>query len=280
MNTRLKIAATGLNGLLGTRIRQVLGDSIEWIDLGKSYLNITERENVFACLNSVNADMLLHLAAFTDVDACEEKKEQAWQVNVEGTRNLFEAAQEKNIKFIYVSTGFVFDGDHPPYDEDSQPHPKSYYGLTKYEGEKILSGNAMIIRIDYPYGSQVLHKKDIVESLIYALGERKTIKGVIDQIMTPTYIDDIAHAFQYLAEHFDNAIFHLVGKDSLSGFDIIQTIGKVFNIDTSLVEKITYDEFYKNRAARPRNGILKTKKNTFYPMKTFEEGLEDLKRRL
>src|SRR3989344_2611687 len=272
MGAKLKIAATGLSGLVGARMRALTDNEFEWIDLNESMLDITRKDEVASCIKNLNADLLLHLAAFTDVDGCENNKDRAWQINVEGTRNLFVSAQGKKIKFIYVSTGFVFDGDNPPYYEDSVPNPISHYGTTKYEGEKIVGNGGMIIRIDYPYGSTVAHKKDVVGSLLDLLKENKPIKGVVDQILTPTFIDDIAHAFVHLVANFDPSIFHLVGANSLSGYELIKTIGREFNIDTSSVLQTTYDEFYRDKARRPRNDIVKTKKNNFYPMKSFEEG--------
>lgn len=271
---KLKIATTGLSGLVGTRLRELLHNEFDFIEVSQSDVNITDKEEVVTFFANTEADILLHLAAFTNVDACETDKETAWQVNVEGTRNLFDVAQEKNMKFIYMSTGFVFDGEHGPFYEDSQPNPISYYGLTKLEGEKIIADKGMIVRIDYPYGSIVEHKKDFVTTLVDALRENKPIKGITDQIFTPTYIDDIANAFRHLFNNFSTQTFHIVGSDSLSGYDVIKIIGDVYGIDTSWVGETTYDEFYRNKARRPKNNTLLSKNNTFSAMKTFREGVE------
>ncbi len=276
---KFKVATTGLSGLVGSRIQEVLKDDIDFIEISQKNVDITNKAAVASYFKSVHADMVLHLAAFTDVDACETNKETAWNVNVEGTRNLFESANDNDMLFIYMSTGFVFDGMNPPYYEDSAPNPISYYGLTKLEGEKIVAGKGMTIRIDYPYGSKVLHKKDVVESILTALKEKKPMKGITDQIFTPTYIDDIAHALNYLVQNFDPQVYHIVGADSLSGFEVIKAIGEVFDIDTKEIGTTTYEEFYKNKAARPKSNIIKSRHNTFYPMKSFRDGLKDLKLR-
>jgi dTDP-4-dehydrorhamnose reductase len=154
---KLKIATTGLSGLVGTRLRELLHNEFDFIEVSQSDVNITDKEEVVTFFANTEADILLHLAAFTNVDACETDKETAWRVNVEGTRNLLDVAQEKNMKFIYMSTGFVFDGEHGPFYEDSQPNPISYYGLTKLEGEKIIADKGMIVRIDYPYDMGILY---------------------------------------------------------------------------------------------------------------------------
>jgi dTDP-4-dehydrorhamnose reductase len=274
---KLKIAATGLGGLIGSRIEYLLKNDIDFVNIRSQDVDITNRDAVTSYINQLDVDMVLHLAAMTDVDGCEVRKDDAWKINVEGTRNVFDAAQAKNIPFIYVSTGFVFDGEHPPYVEDSIPHPISYYATTKYEAEKIVSGKGMIIRIDYPYGHRTAEKNDFVHTLINMLRERKPIKGIVDQIFTPTYIDDIAAAISYLAYNFTPSVYHIVGSDSLSGIDAITLIGEVFEIDTDWVDTTTYKEFYKDKAARPRNNIMKSTRNNFVEMKSFREGLEDLK---
>ncbi|KXK10823.1 MAG: dTDP-4-dehydrorhamnose reductase [Microgenomates bacterium OLB23] len=277
---KLKIATTGLSGLLGSRIHELLANEVEFIMLSQAELDITQKAAVNSYLDRIDADFLLHLAAFTNVDACETERETAWAINVEGTRNLLEAAQKKDMQFIYMSTGFVFDGTHPPYFEDSTPNPISHYGLTKYEGEKMVKDKGMIVRIDYPYGNQTLQKKDFVATIIEALQQKKPIKGIQDQIFTPTYIDDISGALLYLFHNFRPDIYHIVGADSTSGSAAIQTIGEVFNIDTRWVASTTYDEFYAQKAKRPRNNELKSKKNTFYAMKSFKQGLVDLRSRM
>lgn len=275
----MKIATTGMSGLVGSRVRDLLNNEFEFIGIPHNEVDITNVNAVKTYMRTIDADMLLHLAAFTNVDACEVDKETAWNVNVEGTRNLFEASRERNIKFIYMSTGFVFDGETPPFFEDSKPNPLSYYGRTKYEGEKIVDGNGMIIRIDYPYGSSVDHKKDVVTSILDGLREKKPLKGITDQIFTPTYIDDIAEGLRHLLNHFSPQTIHLVGADSLSGYDVIKTIGEVFDVDTGWIGETTYSEYYENKAQRPRNNTIKSHVNTFYPMKTFKEGLIDLRSR-
>lgn len=271
------IATTGLDGLVGSRIRELLHDTFDFVNLHEKSMDITNKDSVNKAISKTEFDTFLHLAAFTNVDAAEENQETAYKVNVIGTQNVFNAVQDKGKKIMYMSTGFVFDGENPPYYEDSEPHPISYYGETKYEGEKIIDGKGIIIRIDYPYGGHVEYKKDIVESLIDLLQAKKPLSGVEDQILTPTFIDDIAQAVEHLALNIDSGLFHIVGADSLSGLDIIRTIGEVFDLDTSHIGSTSYEEFYKGKARRPQKSIMKSKKNTFTKMSAFRDGLERLK---
>jgi dTDP-4-dehydrorhamnose reductase len=146
--------------------------------------------------------------------------------------------------------------------------------MTKYHGEKIVEGGAMIVRISYPFGGNVSHKKDLVATLRDLLERKIPIKGVIDQEITPTWIDDIAHSLDYLMHHFSIDTFHIIGSESLNAFDLIQKIGDASNLDTSFVGKTTFKEFYSGKASRPQHARMKSKKNSFHTMHSLTEVLE------
>ncbi|MFQ5452167.1 MAG: SDR family oxidoreductase [Candidatus Paceibacterota bacterium] len=277
---KLKIAATGLTGLIGSRIHELLKDEIDFVPLEEVSMDITDASAVHKTLHTTDFDILLHLAAFTDVDRAEVEKDLAYRVNVAGTKNVFETVQNMGKKLIHISTDFVFDGKNPPYFEDSTPNPISYYGQTKYKAERLVQGKAMIVRPSYPYRATFLAKKDLVRSIVDVLRSGKRMYGITDQIITLTFIDDIALALKHLSTHYKPEIYHVIGQDSLSGYDAIMTICEVFGFDKSKVGKTTFDEFYRGKAPRPRNSIIKSKKNNFYPMKTFREGLEEIKKQL
>lgn len=277
MYKKMRAAGTGLDGLVGSRVRELLDKEFDFIPLSQKQMDVTKKEQVNAAIKNLQFDMFLHLAAYTNVDGAEREKELARAVNVVGTQNVFEAATAKKKPFIYISTDFVFDGQAPPFFEDSAPRPISYYGLTKYEGEKIVKDKTMIVRLSYPYRAYFQSKTDIARSIISALAQKKPLKGVVDQIITFTFIDDIAYALKHLLAHFSPEIFHVVGADSLSAYEAMLTICEVFGFDKSLVGKTTYEEFYRGKASRPQKGIIKSTKNNFYRMKTFEEGLKTVK---
>jgi len=108
----------------------------------------------------------------------------------------------------------------------------------------------------------------------------KSLSMVEDSLMVPTFIDDIAQGLGYVMDNFSNELFHLVGKDAMSPFDFATTIAKVFNLDKSLIEKTTYETYFANKAKGPRYGDIRSEKNTFYPMHSFEEGLRIIKNQL
>ena len=274
----VKVAVTGPDGLIGSRIFELLRNDFEFISLKQSEFDITNREALQKNLNDIDFDILLHMAAYTNVDGAEQQKKLAYKVNVEGTKNVFEIALKKNKKFIYISTDFVFDGMNLPYFEDSIPHPLSYYAQTKYEGELIVKDSAMIVRLAYPYRAAFDIKKDFVRSIISTLLEQnKPVTMVADSLMTPTFIDDMAYSFKYLFVNFKPDIYHIVGSDSLSPYNAGKLIAKTFNLDASLIQPTNFQQYSKNKAPRPQYSQIKSKKNNFYKMKTFEEGLNEIK---
>lgn len=273
----LKIAITGSDGLIGSRLSQLFKKEFVLIPLLKKEVDITDKTLVEKKLLRLDFDLLLHLAAYTNVDRAEKEKSLAWKVNVEGTKNLFQIVEKRSKKFVYISTDFVFDGKNPPFFEDSQPNPLSWYGKTKYEGEKILQGKAMIIRLSFPYGPSPAKKIDFVRRIKSLLEKNIPLKMVNDSIVTPTYIDDIAFGLTHLLKNFSPEVFHLVGKDSLSPYQAGQNIARVFSLNKDLIRPISYHQYFKNRAPRPRYSDIRSKKNQFYQMRKFQAGLTKLK---
>lgn len=274
----IKIALTGSTGLVGSRIVELLADKFDFIPITEEQMDITDKDRVWQILKTVDFDLFLHLAAYTNVDEAQTQKILAHEINVEGTKNVFDVVYNLKKKFIYISTDFVFDGNKHPYFENSQPSPISYYGQTKYEGEKIVKEAAMIVRLSYPYRAHFPLKRDFVKNVRYLLEQKKVLNMVTDSLITPTFIDDIALALKYLFNNYSTEIFHLVGADSLSPYESGKLVAKVFNLDDSLIQPTTYQEYFKNKAKRPKYSVIRSKKNNFHRMKTFEEGLKEIKK--
>ena len=269
----LKVAITGSTGLIGTRLIELLKNDFDFIPLLQKEIDITNKLSVNKKISSIDFDILLHLAAYTNVDQAEKEREKAYNLNVNGTRYLFEAVKSKSKKFIYISTETVFDGKNPPYYEDSIPNPLGYYAQTKYEAEKIVKDKAMIVRIAYPYRTYFKIKPDFVWKIKSLLEDGKELFLMTDTKITLTFVDDIACALKYLLNNYSPEIFHIVGGNSLSPYDAGLLIAQKFKLNNKLIKSITYDEYMKNKAARPKYAEIKSKKNNFYKMKSFQEGL-------
>ncbi|MBF8250308.1 MAG: dTDP-4-dehydrorhamnose reductase [Candidatus Levybacteria bacterium] len=286
----MKILGTGLDGLVGSRIVELLSDKYQFENLSLATgVDITDKISVLERIKNSDAQIVLHLAAKTDVDGCEKDKSlgqegQAWKINVEGTRNVADACLNSNKKLIYISTAFVFDGTKEAYSEDDVPNPLGWYAKTKYEGEKIvqvLKTPWIIARIDSPYRA-VFEKLDFARAILKRLQEGLPVAAVFDHILTPTFIDDIALAINTLITNDSQGIFHVVGSQNLTPFDASIMIAKEFGLDLTRITKTTREEFFKNRAPRSFQLALKNDKITKLGvrMRTFEEGLREIKRQL
>lgn len=275
----MKVLISGSTGLVGSRIVELLNKDFEFIPLLQSAIDITEKDQVTAFLEKAEFDLFLHLAAYTNVDGAESEREKAYEINVTGTKNVFEETKKRGKEFIYISTDFVFDGKTPPYFEESKPNPLGYYAQTKYEGEQIVGEDAMIVRLGFPYRA-ASERPDFARNLKDLLEKRQEIKVVSDSQFTPTFIDDIAYALGHLLNNYSPEIFHIVGENSLSPFDAVEEIARVFGLDTNLIKQTTFEEFYKGKAPRPKLTVIKSRKNNFYQMKNFSEGLAEIKKQL
>jgi dTDP-4-dehydrorhamnose reductase len=273
----LKIAITGSTGLVGSRIIELLKDEFEFIPIRQEDgIDITNKDKLWQTLKEIDFDIFFHLAAYTNVDGAENNKDLVHKINVLGTKNVFEIAESKNKKIIYISTGFVFDGTNPPYDEDSLPNPLSYYAQTKYEGENIVKDKGIIVRIEYPYRKSFPLKNDFVHSVLSFLKQNKPIKMVDDILITPTFIDDIAYGMKHLFNNFSPETYHLVGSDSLSPYEAGKLTAQIFKLDENLIQPTTAEIYFQGKAPRPKNAVIKSKRNNFWKMKTLEEGLKEI----
>ena len=273
----LKIAITGSTGLIGSRITELLKTDFEFIELVWPEFDLRKKDQIWKALKELNFDLLLHLAAYTNVDSAENEKSLAFEINVAGTKNVFDAVYQKKKKLIYISTDFVFDGKNPPFYEDSIPHPLSYYAQTKFEAEKIVKNRAMIVRFSYPYRAKYEIKPDFVKKIKLSLEKKTTLPLISNSLITPTFIDDIALSMKHLFNNYSAEIFHIVGADSISPYQAGKLIAKMFDLDQQLISQTSFQEYLSKKAPRPQYSEIKSKKNNFYRMKTFEEGMAIIK---
>lgn len=276
----MKIAITGADGLVGSRIIELLRENFEFIPLPSTLMDITNKDQVYQVLKNLNFDFFLHLAAYTNVAKANEEKDLAYKINVEGTKNVFDVVCLQKKKFIYISTDFVFDGKNPPYFEDSPPSPVGVYGQTKYQAEELVKNQSMIIRISYPYRASFEKKRDFFRTFKTFLEEKKPLKMITNSLMTPTFIDDIAYGLKYLINNFSNDIFHLVGSKSLSPYEAALIVADVFNLDKKLISTTTFEDYIKLKPGLPQYSEIKSKKNNFWKMNDFKTGLEIIKKQL
>jgi len=258
---KIPVLATGLSGLVGSRIAELLSETyeLENLDLnnGHDILKIDTLEPDIACSP---AKCLIHLAAFTDVGKAWQEKDNrqglCYQINVIGTRNITQLCKKYNKHLIHFSTDFVFSGQKDtPYTEEDKTDPLDWYGQTKALAEeevtKNLTGNT-ILRIAYPFRATFSNKTDLVRSVLQMLQTKTLYPMFTDKIITPTFIDEIAAGVAKVISQPPQGIIHFVGSSCLSHYDLAQKIASLFDFDPNLVQPSLLSDYEKqNPQSRP-----------------------------
>ena len=295
------ILVTGGNGLLGQKIIYGLRnrEGICCISTSRGEnrmkakdgyifeaLDLVNKEDLFKIVNKYSPDSIIHTAALTNVDACENRKEEAWEQNVTVVESLVEICTKLNIHLVHLSTDFVFNGEKGPYVETDQPDPLSYYALTKLEGEKRIiesSINWAILRTIIIYGVvDDNSRSNVVLWAINALKDKKTITVINDQFRSPTLAEDLADACISAALKKAQGIYHVSGYELLCMLDIVKIVADVFKLDPDYIQPISSKDLNQPAKRPPVTGFIitkATKELDFHP-RSFIEGLIYLKNQL
>jgi len=270
----MKILVTGYNGQLGYDVvKRGEKQGLEMQGIGIEDLDITNEAAVYEFVDKVKPDAIIHCAAYTAVDKSEDDKELCWNVNVEGTKYLATAAKKLNAKFVYISTDYVFDGEGThTFVETDKPNPIGYYGLTKYEGEKVvrsLIDNNFIVRISWVFG---INGNNFINTML-RLGETRNELNVVgDQIGSPTYTYDLARLLVDMVVTEKYGTYHATNEGFCSWAEFAQEIFEIAGQDVK-VNSITTEE-YPTRAVRPKNSRMSKQKiidNGFKPLPVWQE---------
>lgn len=279
-----KILVTGGAGLLGSKLINLGPKDFETVACYNRNkpdfdnireMDLTDRGRVFKVIEKEKPDIIIHTAALTNVDYCEEHEKEAWKINVEGTKNVVEAAKRVNAKMVYISTEYVFDGEHGPYSEDDETNPLGVYAKTKLKGEGEVKNSGldyMIIRTTVLYGMD-RYKQNFVTWVIENLKNDKDIKAVTDQYGSPSFADDVARIIIELIKNRKTGIYNVVGSDIVNRYEFALRIAKVFNLNTKFIKPVTTEES-KQKSPRPKKAGLRTDK-TQNELKIKPMGIED-----
>jgi len=231
--------------------------------------------------NGFKPDVIINLAAMTNVDACEDDLVLAWSLNVDLPKHLAELSSTFDAKFIHISTDYIFDGHDGPYNEHDICNPISQYGKTKLLGEfeALKHKNTAILRTNVVYGYSEQGKSDFVTWVIDKGTNNESFNIVDDQYSNPTFTDDIARAINRVIEKDFTGILNVGGYDYCSRIDFTKTICDVFGLDKNLITPISTQSL-NQKAPRPLKGGLKIDKLihqlNINPL-GIREGLERLK---
>lgn len=268
----MKLLITGASGLYGSKLAQlalakgieVYSSDIQSLSVYGNFvkLDISGKIQVDEAFKTIKPDVVVHAATLTDVDKCETNKELAWKINVEGTRNIVEAAKNADSFLIYISTDYVFSGEKGNYKEADKPDPINYYGLTKLKAEEIVQTlpEYFIGRPSVIYGSTpAAGKVNFALWLIETLRKGERVKIVTDQWNTPTLNTNLSEMTLEVIGRRLTGIYHTCGATRVSRLDFAEQIADAFDLDKSLIDSVLSSQFTWP-AKRPMDSSLDTSK--------------------
>lgn len=265
-----RLLITGGSGLLGSKIAAVARGKFEvTATCGRNPANpstgcalvpmdITRKQDVSSVMRKFTPDYVIHAAALTDVDYCEDHRDEARKINAEGTRNVAEACKDAGARMIYVSTDFVFDGRKGLYREEDATNPVNYYGRSKLDGENAatsLDSGCIIARLSVLYGWNVKDRPNFVTWLLKEMKERRKVNIIADQWNSPTYADNCAEILLKLLERGKPGVYHASGSERLSRLEFANRIAAIFGLDQGLIKPV-FSRNFRQKALRPRDSSL------------------------
>ncbi len=267
----MKILVTGSSGMLGGALCRSLSGTFDVIGLdvrrhqhsGVAYLDadITQQENTIHKIVAQKPDIIIHAAAYADVDGCETDSERAQRVNALGTKIMSLAAKNCQALLCYISTDFVFDGEKKEgYIETDTPHPINIYGNSKLEGERYVQSivkQYVIVRSSWLFGKS---GKNFVDTLLSKADGKDSIKVVSDQRGSPTYTEDLAQAIGKLlgCEDALHGIYHITNSGSCTWYEFALAIKEIAGFDAEVVA--TTSDQYISPTKRPKMSVLENKR--------------------
>lgn len=256
----------------------------ETSDVPYVQLDITDREAVDRVIGEVCPDVIIHCAAWTNVDGAEaqENRSIVHAVNAEGTKNIAEAAKHVDAKMVYISTDYVFDGkgDRPWEPDDKCYAPLNVYGQSKLDGELAVSSvleKYFIVRIAWVFG---LNGKNFIKTMINVGKNHQSVRVVNDQIGTPTYTFDLARLLVDMIETDKYGYYHATNSEEAPGgyiswYDFCVEIYKQYGLNTEVIP-VTTAEYGLSVAKRPFNSRLNKDKLLemgFKPLPTWKDAI-------
>lgn len=256
----MKYLITGGTGQLGYDIIKELisRGELNYLAPTTKEMNITNKDEVEKVILGYKPDIIFHCAAYTDVDKAEEDKENCYNINVNGTKNIVSVAEKINAKVVYISTDYVFDGTKEGiYEIDDKTNPINYYGYTKLMGEEEVKKlkDYLIVRISWVFG---INGKNFIKTMLNLADTKDEISVVSDQIGSPTYTKDLSKLLLDMIENNKKGLFFATNEDFCSWYEFAEYIFKINNINIKLNKILTKD--YKTLAKRPLNSKLSKNK--------------------
>lgn len=260
-----RVLITGCGGMLGEAVYKVFSEKYQTvkatdIDLNTdwlSYLDVRKLDQCKEVFDTFKPDIVLHLAAHTDLEYCELNHEDSWATNALGTENAALLAEKNNALMVYISTAGIFGGEQEFFTDFDSPNPLSHYGKSKYYGEKYVLdkvSKSYVFRPGWMMGGGPEKDKKFINKIYkQIISGTKELHVVDDKLGTPTYTYDFANAISKVIESGFYGLYNQVCSGSCSRYDVALEFIKFLGLENSVkITKVASDHFKKDYfAPRP-----------------------------
>lgn len=272
----MRVFVTGVKGQLGYDVMNELEkQGLEGIGVDIDEMDITDADQVNKVIKEAAPDAVIHCAAYTAVDAAEDNEEICRKVNAQGTENIAKVCEELDIKMMYISTDYVFNGQGKrPWEPDDEREPLNVYGQTKYEGELAIEEHVkkfFTVRIAWVFG---VNGKNFIKTMLNLGKTHDHLTVVNDQTGSPTYTYDLARLLVDMIQTDKYGRYHATNEGLCTWYEFACEIFKQAGMDVS-VAPVSSDK-YPAKAKRPSNSRMDKSKltaNGFQPLPTWQDAL-------
>ena len=272
----MRILVTGVKGQLGYDVMNELAKrGHTGIGVDVEEMDITDAEKVEQVIKESEVEAVIHCAAYTAVDAAEDNAELCHKINAEGTENIAKVCKELDLKMIYISTDYVFNGEGTrPWEPDDEREPLNVYGQAKYEGELAVEKyleKYYIVRIAWVFG---VNGKNFIKTMLNLSETHDELSVVNDQIGSPTYTYDLARLLVDMVETDKYGRYHATNEGLCTWYEFATEIFRQAGKEIT-VHPVTSDQF-PSKARRPHNSRMskdKLEANGFDRLPTWQDAL-------
>lgn len=272
----MRILVTGVKGQLGYDVMNELAKrGHTGIGVDVEEMDITDAAKVEQVIKASDVEAVIHCAAYTAVDAAEDNAELCHKINAEGTENIAKVCKELDLKMIYISTDYVFNGEGTrPWEPDDEREPLNVYGQAKYEGELAVEKyleKYYIVRIAWVFG---VNGKNFIKTMLNLSETHDELSVVNDQIGSPTYTYDLARLLVDMVETDKYGRYHATNEGLCTWYEFATEIFRQAGKEIT-VHPVTSDQF-PSKARRPHNSRMskdKLEANGFDRLPTWQDAL-------
>jgi dTDP-4-dehydrorhamnose reductase len=252
---KVRVLVTGSDGMLGSNLVKLL--PYEVIGFNSVSLDVTDFKSVISILEIEQPNIIIHTAAYTNVEDCERNNDKAYKINTVGTQNLVNYCIDKNILFIFISSTGIYgnEKEKEPYNEFDEVNPTTIHHKSKYEAEKIVQNHLtkyLILRTGWLFGGDITHSKNFIYKRYLEASKNQVMYSDDSQIGNPTYIKDFVKQIEVLIENKQYGIFNCVNEaNKISRYEYVKKIIEFFHSDCAV--NIAPEGMFDRIAPVPKN---------------------------